>query len=111
MVSTLPARPRDAYTELHSQDMPTASSAQSTLVRSVPPTSSRPLVDRGRAVLRRIYGAENVNKHNYATTLSSLAFAGTVVGMLTFGYISDRFGRKTGMVRRPSPFLPRLRKV
>jgi MFS family permease len=50
-------------------------------------------------VLKRIYGAEAVGKHDYSTTLSSLAFAGTVVGMLVFGYVSDRIGRKTGMVR------------
>jgi MFS family permease len=49
-------------------------------------------------VLKRVYGAETVSKHDYSTTLSSLAFAGTIVGMLTFGYISDKVGRKAGMV-------------
>ncbi|KAF5367201.1 hypothetical protein D9758_003920 [Tetrapyrgos nigripes] len=36
-------------------------------------------------------------KH-YKTTVSSLIFAGTVVGMLTFGYLSDKMGRKFGMM-------------
>ncbi|KAG0705715.1 major facilitator superfamily domain-containing protein [Suillus ampliporus] len=35
---------------------------------------------------------------NYSTTLRSVAFAGTVVGMLTFGYLSDKVGRKFGMM-------------
>lgn len=48
-------------------------------------------------VLVRIYG-DKISA-NYSTTLSSLAFAGTVVGMLTFGYLSDKLGRKFGMVR------------
>ena len=33
-------------------------------------------------VLRRIY-PEELAKHNYGTTLSSLAFAGTIVGMVS----------------------------
>ena len=49
-------------------------------------------------VLRRLY-PEAVAKHNYGTTLSSLTFAGTIVGMLVFGYLSDKVGRKFGMVR------------
>ncbi|KAI0787864.1 metabolite transporter, partial [Fomes fomentarius] len=48
-------------------------------------------------LLKRIYGTEQVTA-NYSTTLSSLAFAGTVVGMLTFGYLSDKLGRKFGMM-------------
>ena len=54
-------------------------------------------------VLKRIYGDE-LTKNNYSTTVSSLAFAGTVVGMLTFGYLSDKLGRKFGMVS----LMPRL---
>lgn len=49
-------------------------------------------------VLTRIYGAAAVDAHNYANVINSMAFAGTVVGMLTFGYLSDRLGRKFGMV-------------
>ncbi|KAG9128385.1 hypothetical protein FRC07_014798 [Ceratobasidium sp. 392] len=48
-------------------------------------------------ILRRLYPDE-LAKHNYATTLSSLAFAGTIVGMLLFGYLSDKVGRKFGMM-------------
>ncbi|KAF8150636.1 MFS Git1p-related glycerophosphoinositol and glycerophosphocholine permease [Crassisporium funariophilum] len=49
-------------------------------------------------VLTRIYGAAELGKHDYSRTLSSLGFAGTVVGMLTFGYLSDKIGRKFGMM-------------
>ncbi|KAG6807552.1 hypothetical protein H0H92_007117 [Tricholoma furcatifolium] len=49
-------------------------------------------------LLKRIYGTDVVSAHNYSTVLSSLAFAGTVVGMLIFGYLSDKMGRKFGMV-------------
>ncbi|KAG6813907.1 hypothetical protein H0H92_005756 [Tricholoma furcatifolium] len=49
-------------------------------------------------LLKRTYGADVVDAHNYSTVLSSLAFAGTVVGMLIFGYLSDKVGRKFGMM-------------
>ncbi|KAI0059261.1 MFS general substrate transporter [Artomyces pyxidatus] len=48
-------------------------------------------------ILKRLY-PEAVAKNNYSTTLSSLAFAGTIVGMLVFGYLSDKIGRKFGMM-------------
>lgn len=35
---------------------------------------------------------------NVISNVSAIAFAGTVVGMLVFGYISDRISRKTGML-------------
>ncbi|KAF8071986.1 putative metabolite transporter [Lyophyllum atratum] len=49
-------------------------------------------------ILKRVYGADTVNAHNYGTVLNSLAFAGTIVGMLSFGYLSDKMGRKFGMM-------------
>ncbi|KAF9645102.1 MFS Git1p-related glycerophosphoinositol and glycerophosphocholine permease [Thelephora ganbajun] len=48
-------------------------------------------------ILRRLYGKQ-LSAHNYGTTLSSVAFAGTIVGMLVFGYLSDKIGRKFGMM-------------
>jgi MFS family permease len=48
-------------------------------------------------ILKRLYPTE-VASHNYSRTLSSLAFAGTIVGMLLFGYLSDKIGRKFGMM-------------
>ncbi|KZT50563.1 putative metabolite transporter [Calocera cornea HHB12733] len=40
----------------------------------------------------------NLTNSNYSTVLNSLIFAGTVVGMLTFGIVSDKLGRKAGMM-------------
>ncbi|TDL20750.1 MFS Git1p-related glycerophosphoinositol and glycerophosphocholine permease [Rickenella mellea] len=56
------------------------------------------VIGSGEPPVKRVYGSANVSAHNYSTTLSSLAFAGTIVGMLTFGYISDKIGRKFGMM-------------
>ena len=56
-------------------------------------------------VLKRTYGDNAVKAHNYSTILSSLTFAGTVVGMLIFGYLSDKIGRKFGMVSSQRDFL------
>ncbi|EKM78114.1 hypothetical protein AGABI1DRAFT_86289 [Agaricus bisporus var. burnettii JB137-S8] len=49
-------------------------------------------------LLNRIYGADRIDANGYGTTVRSLAFAGTVVGMLVFGYLSDKIGRKFGMM-------------
>jgi MFS family permease len=49
-------------------------------------------------ILTRIYGKATLAKNNYSTTLTSITFAGFVVGMLGFGYLSDKMGRKFGMV-------------
>jgi len=49
-------------------------------------------------LLTRIYGSAVVDQHNYSRIVSSLLFAGTVLGMLSFGYISDKIGRKFGMM-------------
>lgn len=57
-------------------------------------------------LLTRIYGKAAITHHNYSTTLSSVAFAGTIVGMLTFGYLSDKLGRKFGMVSDILIFTP-----
>ncbi|KAI0370362.1 metabolite transporter [Pilatotrama ljubarskyi] len=48
-------------------------------------------------LLKRIYGTDIIDK-NYSDTITSLAFAGTVLGMLVFGYLSDKLGRKFGMM-------------
>ncbi|KAF9237651.1 major facilitator superfamily domain-containing protein [Melanogaster broomeanus] len=49
-------------------------------------------------LLKRIYGADAIDGHNYSTALTSVTFAGTIVGMLIFGWISDKIGRKFGMM-------------
>ncbi|KAI0282810.1 metabolite transporter [Russula aff. rugulosa BPL654] len=48
-------------------------------------------------VLKILY-PEAVKHNNYSKTLTSVAFAGTFVGMLIFGWISDKIGRKFGMM-------------
>ncbi|KAI5958720.1 GIT3 [Candida pseudojiufengensis] len=47
--------------------------------------------------LKKIYGDE-FTKSNAISNIGSIAFVGTVVGQLGFGYISDRFARKGGMM-------------
>jgi len=49
-------------------------------------------------ILRKVYGADAVNAHHYSNTINSTVFAGTVLGMLVFGYLSDKVGRKFGMM-------------
>jgi len=48
-------------------------------------------------ILKKLY-PDAIKHHNYSKTLTSVAFAGTIVGMLTFGWISDKIGRKFGMM-------------
>jgi hypothetical protein len=52
---------------------------------SVPTPMISCLADARVIVLSRIYGADALAHHNYSRILSSVAFAGTIVGMLTFG--------------------------
>lgn len=47
--------------------------------------------------LKKIYGDE-FTKSNAMNNIGSIGFVGTVVGQLSFGYISDNFDRKTGML-------------
>ncbi|KNZ76910.1 putative metabolite transport protein [Termitomyces sp. J132] len=49
-------------------------------------------------LLTRIYGQQALADHNYSTIVNSTGFAGTVVGMLLFGLLSDKIGRKFGMM-------------
>ena len=55
-----------------------------------------------RPVLHRIYGKQ-LDAHDYGTTLSSAAFAGTIVGMLVFGYLTNKIGTPVYTSTRPSP--------
>lgn len=48
-------------------------------------------------ILQRKFG-QGVVTTNEHTTLNSIGFAGTIVGMLAFGYVTDKSGRKFGMV-------------
>ncbi|KAK6197462.1 glycerophosphoinositol permease [Scheffersomyces amazonensis] len=47
--------------------------------------------------LGQIYGKTYTNS-SAISNVSAIAFVGTVVGQLSFGYISDRFARKGGMM-------------
>ncbi|GAA5899751.1 uncharacterized protein JCM6883_005978 [Sporobolomyces salmoneus] len=55
------------------------------------------IVGEINTILRRLYPQQYADT-NYSTLFSSMGFAGTVVGMLSFGYFVDRFGRKSGML-------------
>ena len=48
-------------------------------------------------MFEKIYGDE-FTKSNAMNNIGSIGFVGTVVGQLSFGYISDNFDRKTGML-------------
>ncbi|GAA5856488.1 hypothetical protein JCM5353_002088 [Sporobolomyces roseus] len=54
------------------------------------------IVGEINTILRRLYPNEYADT-NYSTLFSSMGFVGTVVGMLAWGYLVDRFGRKAGM--------------
>lgn len=43
-----------------------------------------------RSVLIKVYGKEALGNHNYSTVVSSMGFAGFVVGMLLFGKDSSK---------------------
>lgn len=49
-------------------------------------------------MLKRIYGAEALNKSSAMSNISAIAFAGTVVGQLGFGFLADHHSRKLGMI-------------
>ncbi|GAA5954253.1 hypothetical protein JCM3765_005332 [Sporobolomyces pararoseus] len=55
------------------------------------------IVGEINTILRRLYPEEYAGS-NYSTLFSSMGFAGTVLGMLAFGYFVDRIGRKSGML-------------
>lgn len=48
-------------------------------------------------ILSKKFGPTVITSQRH-TVLNSITFAGTVLGMLTFGYLSDKMGRKFGMV-------------
>lgn len=47
-------------------------------------------------ILKRLYPVQYTPQH--ASTVNSLAFVGTVLGQLSFGYVVDRVGRKHSMM-------------
>ncbi|KAF8887370.1 major facilitator superfamily domain-containing protein [Infundibulicybe gibba] len=49
-------------------------------------------------ILTRIYGKDALAAGDHSRIITSIGFAGTVVGMLSFGFLSDKVGRKFGMV-------------
>ncbi|KAG5355205.1 putative metabolite transport protein [Yarrowia sp. C11] len=48
-------------------------------------------------ILGRLYG-EFYSKSTYSRTVSSIVFAGTVLGMIIFGFVADYHSRKMGMI-------------
>ncbi|KAF9447938.1 MFS Git1p-related glycerophosphoinositol and glycerophosphocholine permease [Macrolepiota fuliginosa MF-IS2] len=59
---------------------------------------SNGIISSVNTLLTRIYDSDRIEAHNYGTTVRSVAFAGTVVGMIIFGWLSDKMGRKSGMM-------------
>ncbi|KAF8874002.1 major facilitator superfamily domain-containing protein [Infundibulicybe gibba] len=82
---------------------PTVSLEMSILVRSsgapIPQIIDTPIL----SVLTRVYGSDALAAHDYSRTLTSVGFAGTVVGMLTFGYISEKLDESLAWC---SPYFP-----
>ncbi|SCZ96800.1 BZ3500_MvSof-1268-A1-R1_Chr4-1g06733 [Microbotryum saponariae] len=54
------------------------------------------IVGSVNTILRRLYPKQFPG--NYSTLFSAMGFAGTVLGMLSFGFLVDRTGRKGGMM-------------
>ncbi|GAA5992147.1 hypothetical protein JCM10908_001788 [Rhodotorula pacifica] len=48
-------------------------------------------------ILSRLY-PEQYGKNHYSTLFSGMAYLGTVIGQLSFGFFVDRYGRKYGML-------------
>ncbi|KAF8887086.1 putative metabolite transporter [Infundibulicybe gibba] len=49
-------------------------------------------------LLIRIYGKKALSDGDIDRTLTSLSYAGIIIGMLAFGFLSDKVGRKFGMM-------------
>lgn len=49
-------------------------------------------------MLKRIYGAKALSKSSAMSNISAIAFAGTVVGQIGFGFFADHHSRKMGMI-------------
>ncbi|KAF8632225.1 hypothetical protein AX15_001982 [Amanita polypyramis BW_CC] len=59
---------------------------------------SNGVIGNVNTILSRVYGAEVLAQHNYKVLINSMGFVGMIVGMLTFGYVSDKVGRKFSMM-------------
>ncbi|KAI0261254.1 metabolite transporter [Gloeopeniophorella convolvens] len=55
------------------------------------------VIGQVNTILKKLY-PDAIKHNNYSKTLTSVTFAGTIVGMLIFGYLSDKLGRKFGMM-------------
>ncbi|KAK2463443.1 hypothetical protein APHAL10511_004529 [Amanita phalloides] len=59
---------------------------------------SNSVIGNVNTILTYIYGPDVLKRHDYSILLNSMGFVGMIVGMLTFGYLSDKIGRKFGMM-------------